>query len=562
MILGNQDNNYSGRVNAVFVLDIGGEEKAVVTSVIAHAVPKCRDDLRFSGPACFSLKTVEHIEEVVMPVAKTVLTNLKIPEVTFEISVVNLDVASIHDIGLEISGFSADVPIFLAILSAGLKIHVHDKSVFTGHIASNSGAIRMVRGMPAKIKAVTDFGSFNSFFHPVLNSDNSFGRLSPKQTEHIEGLLYEAKRSIRTISAGDIGELVNQVFTDEQIVQASLHSGFFKNNLSIPDQMNAVGIATRFFSENNEQRFWALLERQFVDGHSVNACKLLQSFADFHIKNREYPKSFGRTLIQLLQSLPPMVRRRKLSFPLIQVPACLNVGRLADTHQYDDVLLMFKAVSGDKIYRLSESNAEKQQNTENVKDHRNAILEAVLLDITADTLTASIGMKIDSARAGFIMDTVIVNSHEEFNELISSFYLHLLRYTRKDIDPVEMDMVGAEGFALLERSFSKKGGFQAALAEAKTGTTGGIRLILDTMTDQFKQEQQRKHVEHVLKSAIDPLDWQGKVNFTKALIDRLKLHLPKKITSQPAERYASHYEGIVEAYVQSMDQLKSIIRSY
>ncbi len=562
MMLGNKDNNYSGRVNAVFVFDIGGEEKAVVTSINAISVPKGRSDLRFSGPVCFSLKTARHIEEVVMPTVRTILASLKIPEMTFEISVVNLDVAAAHDVGLEISGFSADVPFFLALLSAGLKIPVDDKAVFTGHIASKSGAIRMVRGMPAKIKAVTNFGSFNRFFHPFLNSDYSFDRLLPKQKEHIKGLLYEAKRSIRTISVGDIGALVNQVFTDEQIVQASLHSGFFKNDLSIPDQMNAVGIATRFFSENNEQRFWALLERQFVEGHSVNACKLLQSFADFHIKNREYPKVFGRTLIQLLQSLPPMVRRRKLSFPLIPVPACLNVGRLADRHQYEDVLLMFKAVSGDKIYRLSKSHAEKQQNTENAKDHRNAILEAVLLDINADTLTASIGMKIDSARANFLMDTVIVNSHEEFSELISSFYLHLLRYTRKVIDPVEMDIVSTDGFALLERSFSRKGGFQAALAEAKTGNNGGIRFVLDIITDQFKQEQQRKHVEHVLKSAIDPLDWQGKVNYIKALLDRLKFHLPNKITSQPAERYASHYEGIVEAYVQSMDQLKSIIRSY
>ena len=211
MMLGNKDNNYSGRVNAVFVFDIGGEEKAVVTSINAISVPKGRSDLRFSGPVCFSLKTARHIEEVVMPTVRTILASLKIPEMTFEISVVNLDVAAAHDVGLEISGFSADVPFFLALLSAGLKIPVDDKAVFTGHIASKSGAIRMVRGMPAKIKAVTNFGSFNRFFHPFLNSDYSFDRLLPKQKEHIKGLLYEAKRSIRTISVGDIGALVNQV---------------------------------------------------------------------------------------------------------------------------------------------------------------------------------------------------------------------------------------------------------------------------------------------------------------------------------------------------------------
>jgi hypothetical protein len=118
------------------------------------------------------------------------------------------------------------------------------------------------------------------------------------------------------------------------------------------------------------------------------------------------------------------------------------------------------------------------------------------------------------------------------------------------------------GLALLERSFSSKGGFQAALVEAKLANNGGLRFVLDMMTEQFKRELQGKHVDHVLKSALDPLCWKGKVSFIQALINRLKFHLPKEITSQPAERYAGHYEGIVEAYVQSMDQLKSIIRSY
>ena len=100
-------------------------------------------------------------------------------------------------------------------------------------------------------------------------------------------------------------------------------------------------------------------------------------------------------------------------------------------------------------------------------DHDKGTLQAILSEISVETLTNQIGLPIDTARAAYIMDSVTVNSHKEFNETIASFYLHLIRHTRKLGEPVDLEAAGAEAFALLERTFSKKGGLQAALAEAK-----------------------------------------------------------------------------------------------
>ena len=64
-------------------------------------------------------------------------------------------------------------------------------------------------------------------------------------------------------------------------------------------------------------------------------------------------------------------------------------------------------------------------------------------------------------------------------------------------------------------------------------------------------EEQEKHVNRVLKSVLDPLDWESKVALMEALLKRLEPHLPPEIISQPRERFAVHYEIIVRAYVQS-----------
>jgi len=91
--------------------------------------------------------------------------------------------------------------------------------------------------------------------------------------------------------------------------------------------------------------------------------------------------------------------------------------------------------------------------------------------------------------------------------------------------------------------------------------SGGLRFILDKMTEQFKMEQQEKHVNHVLKSVMNPLDWENKVSLMEALLKLLQCHFPSDIVSQPPDRFAGQYEGIVKAYVRSVDQMKSLFRS-
>ena len=81
---------------------------------------------------------------------------------------VNLDAASITEVGLNISGFSADVPILLAILSASLQMAVPEDIVSTGHIASPDGDIRMVRNLPTKFAAAVEANSIKRFVHPAI----------------------------------------------------------------------------------------------------------------------------------------------------------------------------------------------------------------------------------------------------------------------------------------------------------------------------------------------------------------------------------------------------------
>ena len=132
----------SGRARAALVFDLGGTREAVITAIVAKAEePAGKERIRFAGRAGFHEDTRKHLSEVVLPIVVEVTSGLQLPERSFELSIENVGGASVHDLGLEISGLSADVPAFLALLSAALCIPVPKDLVATGHITSRGGGI-------------------------------------------------------------------------------------------------------------------------------------------------------------------------------------------------------------------------------------------------------------------------------------------------------------------------------------------------------------------------------------------------------------------------------------
>ncbi len=141
--------------------------------------------------------------------------------------------------------------------------------------------------------------------------------------------------------------------------------------------------------------------------------------------------------------------------------------------------------------------------TAKVDDLGRKTLQTILSEINIESLARSIGISIDLARASYIMDTVIADSFEEFSDTLLSFYIHLLQGIRRIRVPVDFNALAAEALALIERAFSNKGGLNAAIAEGRTGINGGMRFILDQMTDQFKREDIEKQINKTLKLTFD-----------------------------------------------------------
>jgi len=551
---------HTGRAKTVIVFSQGEDSKAVISSIVVRALKKSAGNrLLFAGPAAFSTNTVNHINSIILPAADIFFNALNVPLKSFEISIVNLDVASLMDIGITISGYSADVAIFLAMLSAGRQMAIPENIVSTGHIASIDGDIRMVSSIPAKLSAAAKSKSVRTFICPAIDQDDCLDSLSPQQKSQIAGALAKAKSDLQVVGVQNVKDLLAATFSDKQIVKASLRHNFYIPVANFPQPENSLESAITYLTGNNENRFWGVLEQDLFSGNSDSAIQLLDLFAQHYISRKFYPKDFGSKFLRQILCMPPFILRRKIKFPLLSMPRCIQVSQYAKETDHEDVSLLFLASSRQAIPHYDKDDTGKQSTK--VPEDIEETLQSILTEINQEALLRHVAGPIDAARATFFPGAVTTNSFDEFNEIVTAFYVHLQRHFYRLIEPIDLNAASSKASALLEKAFFKKGGWDAAQTEAETGVNGGIRFVLDVMTEHFKYVHQEEYMEQALKTALKPLDWEKTVSLTQAILKRLEHNLPQQVVSQP-EKYAYELKDILKTYVQSQDRLKSMLRSY
>lgn len=510
----------AGRIKAVVVEGSHDGAGAVITNLVAlaHEAPHA-ERVRFSGPGTFDAAVQSHIREVILPLADRILTALQQPQQSYELSVANLGAAAAVNLGTRVSGFSADVPVLLAILSASLGIPIDEDLVATGHVASMDGDIAMVGGLPAKLSAALADESIRCFVHPALDGDSSLRVLAPQQLERAEAALRAARERLETRSVRNVGDLVTAVFKDADTVVASLRRGFFA--LAIPPEaaLHPAGQATRFFIADNPRRFWSALERHLLAGQGSAARETLRAFVQYHVDRRQYPAGCGGHLLGLLRSLPPATRRLKRVLPVLSMEDCIGLSQHATQADHEDVGLLFGAAGNKLTIRGGPPPPETDAESSGQPDAAGAALDALLSEISVETLAEKIDGPIDEARATYRIESVTTDSYDEFLEAVVAFYLHLARNSGRVAADVESDAVAAEAQECLEEAFVRDGGSTAAWAEVRQPLRGGMALIFNAMTDQFKTEARRKHVRWVFKSVLDPRDWEAR----RLLADRSRV---------------------------------------
>ncbi len=551
----------TGRAQAVFVFGRGEQAKTVISTVTASVGQSSIDErLFFAGSGRFDDSVKEHIHGVILSIIDTICRELSVPVKNYELSISNPGGASIHDLGIEVSGFSADLPVFLGMLSAALNMPVPDNIVATGHIASTGGDISAVGSLGSKLSAAIEDKSIDTFIYPDLKTDCSIAQLSPSQKQRAEAAIIEAKGMIELIAVHNICELLAAVFSNEATVTASLENGFYESPCSIVSG-NPVSDSINYFVRDNESRFWSVLEDKLLAGDGDHAKKLLRLRIEYQVNQQRYAHQFGAKLLQLIRSLPPVTRKLKVEFPLISTLDCVRLSRFAGENDATDIRSLYDAAEGKNI-PVEVSVRQKAVYGKDIDSSGQFAVDTVVSQISSKGLAERIGIPIDTARSTYVLDSLRVVSDEQFFDTIAAFYLHLKRHISGSSQLTDDVTVRADAIELVERTFVDMGKLKGAMNEAIDPIHGGMRFILDLMTEQFRKERQKAYINRVIKEALSPLDVHAQLSFISALIQRLSHDLPDEIVSSPPERFIEHYEDIVREYVKSFDRINEVFRKY
>ena len=136
----------------------------------------------------------------------------------------------------------------------------------------------------------------------------------------------------------------------------------------------------------------------------------------------------------------------------------------------------------------------------------------------------------------------------------------MFRYTGSPAGHLNRAALSTEAVDLVEKAFERRGGYKAALAEGKYGINGGMRLVLDTMTEHLKLQEKGKYIVRVFKDAMDPLDWDAKVRLMEVFRKRIGPELPSELRDLPAKQLASSWEEIIQCYAESMDKVSELMK--
>ena len=188
-------------------------------------------------------------------------------------------------------------------------------------------------------------------------------------------------------------------------------------------------------------------------------------------------------------------------------------------------------------------------------------LENLLSAMDELVIARNVGMPHDEARMNYSLDKNTVKSFDEFSDVIADYCNY--HVSRCVLHGGFLSRTEAAGKAkeILEQQYRRQGGnIMSAYTAARDGIEGGLRTIIDRISEQLKEESVEHYIRDAFDKFVDPASFKQKVDIIRQLFARFGHHLSSSIRLDQPERYASNFEELIRAYVESLRKTSSIFR--
>lgn len=192
-------------------------------------------------------------------------------------------------------------------------------------------------------------------------------------------------------------------------------------------------------------------------------------------------------------------------------------------------------------------------------------LPALRAELSPRAIALGVTQRYDDARALYQLNTNMVADYEAFCSLIGEYYNYL--FVRCISNGARLPTPEARSRAQEILARGRRGEGRAdvqAFYDVHNGLAGGLRGVLDQISEGLKAEAVDRYVRAVLDRHVRPYSMEDKISITSQIlaeVDPLAALTPATSGSRsdPLD-YATAYERIVRAVLRSAQQVDSAVR--
>jgi len=185
----------------------------------------------------------------------------------------------------------------------------------------------------------------------------------------------------------------------------------------------------------------------------------------------------------------------------------------------------------------------------------------LMAELDERNIARRVGIPHDEARMRYALSSNTVQNFDEFTRIISDYYSRHFTACVSHGGRLSASEAASAAKELLEREYRRRGGdIVTAYNDAHDGTNGGMRVILDTISEGLKAESVERYIRDAFDRYVAPNLWEQKVEIIRQFIVQCGVHLASSIQADQPERYASNFRELIMAYRAGLQRTSSIFR--
>lgn len=188
-------------------------------------------------------------------------------------------------------------------------------------------------------------------------------------------------------------------------------------------------------------------------------------------------------------------------------------------------------------------------------------LQRVLDKITQHGQAGRIRARHDTARLRGPNPNPRVANFDQFTRVIGAFVNKQIELAGGQRYPdFEARAIAKEILSQQERRTGKT--FNNYARDAIDGRNGGLRAVLDILTDTLREQQTSRYIGDAIDQVVDPLDYDRKVAVTRQVLAHYQRLSPGAVSDPRPEVHAHDYSTLLREVAAQVDKMNENLRGH